>query len=268
MSVTPPALPDICWPVNWGCYEQFANDPSNLQTVLTAEALAVQTLRALTAYKVGGCPVTLRPCARRCMPGTTLLAPVSGEGVGVGPYILDGAWFNSCGCASADSCGCGPIEEIILPGPVGSITEVKIGATVLDPSAYRVDNGNRLVRQDAGTWPLCQDMGLPAGEENTFTVTYLQGAPVDGIASAVAGVLAYEFAKAICGSDCALPSGVVGMVAMGTTMEIEAGNFPNGTTGIYAVDAFIRFWNPYGVKGTADVWSPDVPRGRRTTWGS
>lgn len=269
MSIpTPPPLPDTCWPVDWGCYEQYANNPENADVVAQAEVLAAMTLRMLTAYKVGGCPVTVRPCAARCAPRTTLLAPVTGENIGAGPYILDGAWYNSCGCQNADSCGCGVVQEIVLPGPVGTVTEVKLGTATLDPSAYRVDNGNRLVRQDGQPWPACQDMNLPAGEEDTFAITYVQGVPVDGIASAVAGVLAYEFAKGMCGEACALPPGVTGVAAMGLTMEIEPGSFPSGLTGILQVDAWIRYWNPYGVKGAADVWSPDMPRARRTTWGA
>lgn len=267
MSVTPPALPDMCWPVDWTCAEEFANDPANTELIAVAEALATQTLRMLTGYKVGGCPTVLRPCAARCSVGTTLLAPVSGRSQGAGPYISDGVWYNACGC-SPSSCGCTSIQEIRLPGPVGSVTEVRIDGTVLSPSAYRVDNGVFLVRQDGLSWPTCQDFNAPAGSADTFTVSYVQGVAVDGVGAAVAGVLAYEYAKGMCGSDCALPPGVVGMIGGGVTMEIEPGSFPGGLTGILAVDAYVRFWNPYLAKAPGDVWSVDLPRGRRTTWGS
>lgn len=270
MSITPPALPDLCWPVDWSCNEQFAVDPSNASTVAVAEAMAVQTLRALTGFKVGGCPVLLRPCALRCSPTTTLLAPVSGGRGGGGwtPYIMDGVWFNGCGCSSRDTCGCGHIEQITLPGPVGDITEVLINGTVLPPTAYRVDNGTLLVRTDGGSWPLCQDMSAGPGEANTFAITYLQGAKVDGLGAAAAGALANEFAQALCGGGCALPPGVVSVVQSGTTMSIEPGSFPGGLTGIFIVDAFVRYWNPFLHKAGPDVFSPDLPRGRRQTWGS
>jgi hypothetical protein len=269
VTVTPPDLPDFCWPVDWGCNAQYAADPTNADTVLMAEAMAVQTLRALTAYRVGGCPVTVRPCVRRCSPGTTLLAPVGSQGTGLaGPFIVDGAWFNSCGCRTADSCGCGTIQEIILPGPVGSVLEVKLGSVALDPSAYRVDNDTRLVRTDGEPWPGCQDMNLPAGEEGTFSITYTQGATVDGLASAAAGALAYELAQASCGGPCNLPPGVTSVVRQGTSMAIEPGSFPAGLTGIFVVDAFIRYWNPYLSTGAPDVFSPDIPRPRRQTWGA
>lgn len=269
MTVTPPALPDFCWPVDWGCQAQFAADPGNESIVLMAEALATQTLRALTAYKVGGCPVTVRPCARRCTPGTTLLAPVGSQGEGiVGPYILDGAWFNSCGCRTADACGCGVVQEIILPGPVGSVTQVQLGTAVLDESAYRVDNDTHLVRTDGEPWPACQDMNLPAGADNTFAVTYTQGALVDALGAAAAGALAFELAQAACGAPCNLPPGVTSVMRSGTSMQIEPGSFPGGLTGIFVVDAFIRYWNPHLVVTASDVFSPDVPRPRRQTWGA
>lgn len=269
MSVTPPALPDLCWPVDWSCNEQFAVDPGNAPTVAIAEALAVQTLRALTAFKVGGCPVTLRPCAMRCSPTTGLMAPVSGSRTGGwAPYIMDGVWFNACRCSSRDTCGCGHIEEITLPGPVGDIIEVLIDSAVLSPTAYRVDNGTQLVRTDGGSWPTCQDMSAPVGAEGTFTVRYLQGAKVDGLGAAAAGALANEFAQALCGGGCALPPGVVSLVQSGTTMAIEPGSFPGGLTGIFVVDAFVRYWNPFLQKAGPDVYSPDLPRGRRQTWGS
>jgi hypothetical protein len=58
---------------------------------------------------------------------------------------------------------------------VYDVTEVQVDGVVLPDGAYRVDAPGRLVRTDGGCWPDCQDMGAPAGADNTFFVTYRYG---------------------------------------------------------------------------------------------
>lgn len=290
MSETIPDLPNYCWPVDWACNQAFYDDlttmedpdnpsgpripdPAGLAVAARAEALAVQTLRMLTAFKVGGCPIVLRPCSPRCIPSSWLTAPTMASGSWAGyagwvfsPYIgAGGQWLNACGCRN-DSCGCTKVEEIVLPTDVGTITSVVIDGATLDASAYRVDNHNRLVRTDGGVWPTCQDMNLDSGE-GTFLVTYQEGAVVDGLGSYAAGILAVEYAKACQGGNCRLPKGATSIARAGVMIEIATGSFPTGMTGIREVDAWIQNWNPYGLRtGGAEVYSIDVPRGRKTTW--
>jgi len=83
-------------------------------------------------------------------------------------------------CPTGD-CSCSRLCEAILPGPVGGIVEVLLDGVALPPTAYRVDNGNRLVRTDGDCWPACQDMAAPptfqyepltfTGPAGTFTIT-------------------------------------------------------------------------------------------------
>lgn len=272
---TLPALPDICWPVDWSCADPDWVAGLDDGVKARAEALAASSLRALTGYQVGGCPIRVRPCASGCgNPSGYIEAPVQGGsasalGARVGQWWahigVDGNWVNtSCGCRT--ECSCAYVPEVKLPGPVGEITLVSIDGAVLDASAYRVDNGNRLVRQDGGDWPKCQDMAAPAGGEGTFVVEYLQGYPVDGLGSFAAGKLAIEFAQACTGGSCALPTGVQSITRMGVTLEIPTGMFEGGVTGIVEVDAYIRLWNPNALKVPSQVWSPDIGRPRRTTW--
>lgn len=262
MSVEIPPLPDTCgWPVDWACYP----DSDSLDPVVKqrAEAMAVQSLRFLTLYQVGGCPITVRPCAQSCLAGVTFYdgRPWMSPHVGV-----TGQWVNACGCAS--DCSCGPLSEVILDAPVGRVDEVQVDGEVLDPSTYRVDNGNRLVRQDGGLWPICQDQSQPAGGPGTFTVTYLNGIPVDGYASYVAGLLAAEFAVACGGGQCALPPSVTAVVRQGVTMEFAVGAWPDMRTGILGVDTWLSIFNPASRMSTPVLSSPDVRRARRTTWAS
>ena len=98
-------------------------------------ALASATLRRLTGYRVGGCPITVRPCKRGC---ADLLMTRSyydmlsmGYGVSFWPHISgEGLWVNSCGCAT--DCSCEALCSIKLPAPVGRVDAVKIDGAVLD----------------------------------------------------------------------------------------------------------------------------------------
>lgn len=286
MSETIPDLPSYCWPVDWACNQPFYDDlttmpdpdnpdgpripnPDGLAVAERAEALAAQTIRMLTGYKVGGCPIVLRPCSPRCIPSSWLIAPAgpgwSSPAWTFQPYISDGQWFNACGCRS-DNCSCTHVQEIVLPSATAFIRSVKIDGAELAPAAYRVDDSNRLVRTDGGAWPTCQDMNLNDGE-GTFIVEYQEGAPIDGLGAYAAGILAVEYAKACTGGKCRLPNGVTSVVRAGVSLDISTGSFPTGMTGIREVDAYIQHWNPYGLPtGGAEVFSIDVPRGRRTTW--
>jgi hypothetical protein len=82
---------------------------------------------------------------------------------------------------------------------------VLVDGVAVDPTLYRVDNGDELVRLDGEAWPTTQDMLLDPDQPGTFAVTYLHGVPVDGLGARAAGVLACEFAQAIQGLNCALP---------------------------------------------------------------
>jgi hypothetical protein len=262
----------LCWPVDWSaCSAEVLADLTPTQQALS-ESLAAQTLRMLTGYRVGGCPTTVRPCNRSCVPGSWLIAPAPsilfagayGGSFGFSPYIgPDGAWRNACGCRG-DGCSCVKVEEVWLPGNVGRIDEVVLDGVVLDPSTYRVDNNSRLVRTDGGHWPVCQDMNLDSGE-GTFLVTYLDGNPVDGVGAYVAGMLAAEFAQACIGGECSLPAYVQQITRAGISQELDPTMFQDGVTGNRTVDSYIRIWNPTDSLPSG-VYSPDAPRARKTTW--
>lgn len=279
----------MCYPsdTDWGCafsaadIEAMRADAAKSANMDRAEALAWGSLAKLTAYQIGVCPVTVRPCTAGCYgAGTWMSGVVAGSGSGalpirsIGsftPHVSGGQWLNSCGCASAGDCACGSIEEIVLPGPVGAIESVMIDGSVIDPTRYRVDNGNRLVSVDPTlTWPKCQDMSVAADADGAFSVTYYQGAAPNDLTRYAAGLLAVEFYKACSGNgkSCSLPTGVTSVVRRGVTFDLEAGLFPNGLTGIKQTDAVIQMYNPHGLTAPPRVISPVSARGpRRQTWG-
>lgn len=245
---------EACLPAEWEAMDTDLKDRSI--------ALASATLHRLTGYRVGGCPITVRPCKPGCA-GTALSAYTwAAGGHGMWPMNFAGTWVNSCGCHT--DCSCTTLCEIRLPEPVGDIVEVKLDGAVVPAADYRADR-NSLVWTGAGDcpWPACQDLAADDGP-GTFRVTYFNSYPVDGLGAYAAGVLAAEFAKACSGGRCRLPATVTTVSRQGVTYDVNAGTFPDGTTGIREVDAYIGMWNPDHLRQQTRVWSPDLRNPRVT----
>lgn len=256
-----PPLSSQCWPVDTSCCSDFDNYSSSIRA--QAEALAGQSMRMLTGYTVGGCAVDLRPCSRRCIEGFIEWSYSAGTFT---PHIdALGSWVNSCPCGPT-SCSCSVMEEVILPGHAGTVDFVSIDGVTLPASAYRVDNGNRLVRTDGEKWPICQNMSALPSEEGSFVVRYLPTKPVDRLGAIAAGYLACEFAKACSGDKrCVLPKSVTQVTRQGITMTMTPGAFPDGLTNIPVVDAYILTHNPHRLKQGPAIFSLDQPIHRVTT---
>ncbi len=262
----------LCVPeTDWSCAEDAWVEELPPEVKARAEQLAWSTLQALTAYRLAICPITVRPCSQGCADAARNweVAPITAAGYSAGGTFspglnLNGAWVNSCGCRPG-GCSCTTLSIARLVGPVGGVASVTLDGATLDPSAYRVDNSNQLVRTDGATWPICQDMSLPLTEPNTFGVTYYMGVAPDGLAKFAAGLLAVQFAKACTNGKCSLPPNVVSIARQGVQIEVSAGLFPGGATGIHAVDAFLFSINPNGLKVPTRVSSPDFNRPRMTT---
>lgn len=271
----------ICHPdTDWSCLftaEELAaakSTPEGAAAIETAEAFGWSLLASLTAYQIATCPISVRPCAKRCNPESGLLAfPVGGGhtgalGLGSGafnPHMTGGAWVNSCGCRNND-CSCTELSEIYLPGPVGGIASIVQDGTPLPATSYRVDNGYKLVRLDGEKWPICQDQTAMGNADGAFIVTYYRGAAPNRMTKAAAGALAADFYRACAGANCALPDNVVRASQQGVDYEFEPTDFPEGVTGIKTVDALVRIYNPHKRKGRTLIASPDSPVTRTPTW--
>jgi hypothetical protein len=251
-----PVPGDCAWPLDPACLTaEWDAFPPEVQG--RAHALAATTLRRLSGYRVGGCPITVRPCIRGCL-NSALLAER-----GWGPsQLADGSWVNSCGCQT--DCSCTALCEVRLAAPVGPITWVKVDGVVVPPEDYRVD-GDRLVWTGSGEcpWPICQDLASDDTEVGTFAVRYLNAHAPDALAAYAAGVLAMEFAKACTGGKCRLPANVTSVSRQGVSYEMTAGSFPSGRTGIREIDAWLGLWNPEGMRQASTVWWPGKRDPRR-----
>jgi hypothetical protein len=257
MTVTPE---DSCvWPVDPACLvdDWDALDPAIQDRALL---LASATLRRLTGYRVGGCPIVVRPCKADCagsFPSYAMTYGSPGFVRSFSPMNYGGVWINSCGCST--DCSCTVLCEVELPAPVGEVYSVMLDGVAVSPNDYRVD-GNRVVWTGTGDcpWPACQDLTAAVGDAGAFAVTYLNAYPVDALGAYAAGILAMEFAQACAGNKCRLPMAVTSVARQGVSFDITTGGFPGGMTGIREVDAYIAIWNPDGRRQQTQVWSPDL----------
>lgn len=264
MSVTLPEYGGCLWPADPACLGD-AWDGLDEAIRTRALALASSTLRRLTAFRVGGCPITVRPCAPRAFSGS--LSPFTGSfGLEwMNPHIAAGGnWVNSCGCSG--SCGCTITDGIVLPAPVGEVYEIKVDGNIIDPDDYAIRGADTVVWVGVGPspFPATQNLSLPDTLPGTFSITYLNAYPVDMLGAQAAAFLALEFVKACKpAGKCALPRGVTSVVRNGVSFEIATGLFPDGKTGIDVVDAFIQLWNPEGRTQQTTVWTPQNQTTRR-----
>lgn len=243
------------WEADPGCLGDgwAALDPDVQERALL---LASSALQMLTNYRVGTCPVTIRPCPS-----------VSRCGCGWNPHIRNGQWYNDCRHAYR----CRVLSEIDLPGPVGYIDALMIDGVEQDlqDGNWRLDNGHLLVWQGEGPSPIPegQNLNRPDTEPGTWSVSYSRSHPVSEEGRLAVAMLAVEFAEACKPKGkCKLPRGVRSVTRQGVSFTLEAGLFPNGLTGIDVVDQYILKWAPPGSPArTATVYDPRKAAPRRTS---
>lgn len=230
-----------------------------------AESMARRLLWNWTGRRFGLCDGTIRPC-KVIHPSATarfLDGLVDGSYRWGAVSLGGGTFYPCCGMCGLRACGCAPVS-VRLPGIIQEVQEVRIDGTVLDPEAYRLDGLRTLVRVDGGTWPVTQDLDAPPGAEGTWEVDVTYGQPVPDGGQVAAGVLAVEFAKALCqDATCQLPQRVQTVTRQGVTIGTVLDEFEDlekGRTGIWLVDSWVasEMLAPRG----GMVFSVDVPRAR------
>jgi hypothetical protein len=251
--MTAPTPAGCPWPIS---VQPCDNDEWETFDNVTQEyalALASATLYRLCAYRVGGCPKTLRPCQNgSCGP---VAATSFGHFDAFTPVNWNGTWSNRAVCACSGPCRHDPEHSVQLPGPVWGIVEVKVDGVVVPDTEYWLTDGF-LIGLGSRTWPTTQNLDLPDSEVGTWSITYNDTAPVDLMGARACGRLAIEYGRAACGGACIIPESVTSLVRQGVTYDIPAGSFPNGETGMREVDAFIALWNPSHRKTRGRVWVP------------
>jgi hypothetical protein len=223
--------------------------------------LATLYLWAATGRQYGPCPVEIRPAQGRGEPEAYRAYPVwpGQDPVVSGPYLFAGTWRN-CGCG--DGCCCQPMCSIVLRGPVAGIVEVLVDGEEIPSSAYRVDVADgayRLVRLDGTCWPTCQDFSADPDAAGAFVVRYLYGRELPEALEVAAALLACEYAKALTGGACRLPSRMTRLSRQGVEVEVAPPEPGDGLTGIREVDAVVTALNPARRQGPPVLLSLDLP---------
>jgi hypothetical protein len=220
------------------------------------QAVSSEILFAASGRRFGLCEVTVRPCLRRCGGFSNLPFPYK-DG--------QGEWRNFATCGCGEECSCVELCEIVLDGPVETVTEVLDGGDTIDPNTYRLDvvNGQyRLLRTD-GCWPSCSDFTKDCGEDGAFCVTYMKGIALDELAIAANSELTCELVKScIPGCICRLPKNATAITRSGVTLTFDTAKtwlkvLPN-------VAAFLDTINPNDLQSGSTVWTPDLPPTRTT----
>lgn len=249
------------WEAYYPC--DLSGEPAS--GVASMTLVATEVIDALTAHQFGECSVTLRPCLREChsTPFPAGWEPWPGDSVwpGTGSWLLPVV----CGGGCTDTCSCTALSEVILPAPVGVVTEVLIDGSPLVTGAYRVDDNRMLVRTDGLSWPRCNDLTEADTEAGTWSVTFTVGRPVPEGGKWAVGELACQLLRARSGEECRLPRTVTRLVRQGVTIEFPdiVDLFKNGLTGLYLVDIFVKSVNPSGLQQRSHTYSVDATLARR-----
>lgn len=231
---------------------------------------ASEILYQLTAQRFSLCQVVLRPCRQSCY-GNFPWYTWWEYGTYPQPYWWNGTWYNlACGSCPSNSCSCPGLDETILPGPVVSVTEVKLdGVALVAGTDYRVDDYRKLVRLGGQLWPFCQNMNLADTEVGTWSATVVYGEAVPIIGRVAVGEFALELVKYImCADDCAIPRGTVDISRQGVSMTIAnmADLFNTGFIQLRMCDLFIKTANPHHNQARSAVYDLDSPEYR--AWGT
>lgn len=250
--------------------------------------VAAELLFTLTGNRFGpSCPVTVRPCRKRCAQDWWFFDRYFYQGQGYQttgpfiPYMRDGLMYNASLCGCTGDCHCGPeLCEVYLPGPVYDVVSVDVDGVLVDPLTYGILDGRFLVRYSdtpstaaGGTcWPSCQDMGLRPGQPNTFTVTYRTGIPLSALGVAALSALTAHYIKGCGGCGCGIEArqNLSRLSRQGVELEFADPRqiLADGRTGIDVVDQFIHAVNPSRLPHAMRVVSPDSPRRPRVWYGA
>lgn len=228
---------------------------------------ATEILWAKSGRQFDSCPITIRPCREECFE-QRWLSDGSADGWPY-PALYAGQWYN-LGCGGCPgSCSCTVLHSVELPGPVSSITQVKVDGSPLVTGAYILYDHRTLLRVDGNAWPLCNDLNLNDTAVGTWSVTFTAGLEVPVLGRMAVGELARELALACVGDGtCKLPQPVQQLVRQGVSMTFLDPNqvFADGRVGLYRSDLFISTVNPAGIAARAQAIDVDGPRPRIRTW--
>ncbi len=243
---------DIVWPVTTlECADAMTDDEATQYT-----GMAVDWLRAATGNSLGLGSIVMRPCAVTPppKPASTFWGRTPPRLPRWGVMDLGSLYgYETVGCGQCSGvCDC-DMPGLQLPGPVHSVTQVRIDGAVFTDWVLL---GNTLIRTDDEAWPEHQNLLIPATQPDTWEVTYLRGRAVPYGGQIAASVLTCEMWRAATNaSKCRLPQGLQSLTRQGVSMTtaLAATPDPNSlVTGIWLIDSWVT-----STRLRSSVMSPD-----------
>lgn len=154
---------------------------------------------------------------------------------------------------------CGSPSSVTIPTRVGiiSVDQITENGVTLDPSSYRLERGNVIVRLDGLRFQR-NNFGLTATGTETI-ITYTEGASPPPLLVAALKELACEFKKLVSGdADCALPPHIKSLSQRGTQIDFNdiTALFESNTTGLPMVDYALKV---YGNCHSTNWYDPMEP---------
>ena len=206
-----------CLPDDW------PDDPGVVDALMCS---ATDILRAASAYTVGLCRRTVRPCAPQATD------------------VCDGP------------CGCDRVCQMYIgQRHVHAVEAVWVDGEQLPDDLYRLYDGNRLVFAPDACPPRCQRLDLPVTHLGTWGITYLEGYPPDALASRAATAIAVDLLRS-CADRCR--SDMRGVTA--TVVDGESRTYGEATDvwqGLAEVTDWLDVVNPYRARRPALYIDPD-----------
>lgn len=254
-------ISDLCAPCN-----DYSLDPQLLEDCLLMASGVLYNLAPIKYPGVG--EETVRPCAMRRGYDSGPPSRRAGAHPGSGWWAEHGRPWGACAC-NHEQVGCYSIPAVRLGAvPIVEIVEVKIDGEVLDPSRYRVDNWDTLVRlPDADGrnpgWHCCQRIDLPDTEPHTWSVKYKFGSepPIGGVRAAAS--LGCQLALSMSprdGVNCRLPRRVQSITRQNMTAAVidPFTLFDKGLTGLAEVDLWLASERAKARGGPAMFVNPET----------
>ena len=186
-----------------------------------------------------------------------------------------------CGCAGWVSCGCvayssielrrEPLVHPVADPPVDPVAVIVDGVTLDLGIDYMLDETGptaRLLRLGGLSWPCCQDIGAPAGQPGTWSISYQWGfAPLPGYRFAVS-TLACEIAKAVSGGKCRLPQRLTNIVREGISSTIldPLTFLDSGLFGLPTIDNWLTSAGTNPLPRVLDAGDWPLPTHDPTNW--
>lgn len=242
-------MANVTWPIDVPADSVSVWEAASEAAREQATEWAVDILWSLTGRSFGTSVEHVRPTPRARPTGSTYAGTLSSTYPGrrTGPPLTNGYDPDAGGCRLQG-------VRMYLPGPIVSVTEVKIGGDVLAASAYRIIDSQYVRRVDGKHWPSWQNLDADDGQPGAWSVTYVRGREVPVVGQTAAGVLAVEYLNDRAGRKCRLPRGITSASRNGLSVEVDArAYFTEGMTGIDEIDQWILTVNPHRIQQPAQL---------------